>query len=197
MFLRSALPQARQKQVCIQHLPHVLDEFVSCTRCLGAPLPAAHPDQDLSTDTFSLCSNFRLHCRSIRIKATAPATHASTPLTTYAPLPHHDAGATAFLPSAATHSQALAVPCRPTLDCLFEDVSNDGETALKIWNAHAHTGVIGGFNVQGSKWSRQLRRFVSMPDPRMVELTLSPRDIAEPRFQGQSHSDDHPDDHGN
>jgi len=44
-------------------------------------------------------------------------------------------------------------PGRPTRDCLFADVTNDKETALKIWNVNAGGGVVGAFNVQGVAWN--------------------------------------------
>ncbi|KAL4442956.1 hypothetical protein ABPG77_008447 [Micractinium sp. CCAP 211/92] len=51
------------------------------------------------------------------------------------------------------------LPGRPTADCLFADVSRDGTTALKVWNANAVTAVIACFNIQGSAFERSLRRF--------------------------------------
>ena len=52
-----------------------------------------------------------------------------------------------------------ALPGRPTRDCLFTDVNCDGVSALKIWNANAHTGVVGAFNVQGATWDRATRAY--------------------------------------
>lgn len=78
---------------------------------------------------------------------------------------------------------------RPTVDCLFDDVARDGRTALKVWNSNAVTGLLGAFNVQGSEWSRRLRRFVQPLSPRApVPLTLSPSLVAEPRFQAGQHA---------
>jgi raffinose synthase len=46
------------------------------------------------------------------------------------------------------------LPGRPTRDCLFADVGQDGTSALKIWNQNkAGTGVIGTFHVQGVAWN--------------------------------------------
>lgn len=49
--------------------------------------------------------------------------------------------------------------CMPMHDCLFTDVCSDGRTLLKVWNKNSITGVIGVFNVQGSSWSRERRKF--------------------------------------
>jgi raffinose synthase len=45
------------------------------------------------------------------------------------------------------------LPGRPTRDCLFVDVTGDGESALKIWNQNAYGGVVGAFHVQGVRWN--------------------------------------------
>ena len=50
-------------------------------------------------------------------------------------------------------------PGRPTRDTLFTDPNTDGESALKIWNTNAKTGVLATFNVQGSRWDRMTRCF--------------------------------------
>jgi len=52
------------------------------------------------------------------------------------------------------------LPGRPTLDCLFADVTRDGRTALKVWNRNAHGAVVGVFNVQGSVWDSKAHQFV-------------------------------------
>ncbi|PSC71477.1 raffinose synthase [Micractinium conductrix] len=51
------------------------------------------------------------------------------------------------------------LPGRPTADCLLSDVSRDGVTALKVWSANAATGAVAVFNIQGSAFERDLRRF--------------------------------------
>ncbi|KAL4457682.1 hypothetical protein ABPG75_012547 [Micractinium tetrahymenae] len=51
------------------------------------------------------------------------------------------------------------LPGRPTADCLFADVSRDGTTALKVWNANAFNAIVACFNIQGSAFERSLRRF--------------------------------------
>eukprot|EP00303_Exanthemachrysis_gayraliae_P010621 CAMPEP_0206016536 /NCGR_PEP_ID=MMETSP1464-20131121/23019_1 /ASSEMBLY_ACC=CAM_ASM_001124 /TAXON_ID=119497 /ORGANISM="Exanthemachrysis gayraliae, Strain RCC1523" /LENGTH=902 /DNA_ID=CAMNT_0053390355 /DNA_START=8 /DNA_END=2716 /DNA_ORIENTATION=+ len=66
---------------------------------------------------------------------------------------------------------------RPTRDCMFNDVANDGRTALKIWNRNDHTGVVAAFNVQGSEWSRRLRRYVRMSEAPDVRACASPADV--------------------
>lgn len=62
------------------------------------------------------------------------------------------------------------LPGRPTRDCLFVDVLRDGKSLLKIWNMNAHTGVVGIFNLQGSSWDRNRRRFAfhSTSPPRLT-----------------------------
>jgi len=51
------------------------------------------------------------------------------------------------------------LPGRPTRDCLFADVCQDGVTALKVWNRNAVGGVLGLFNIQGASWDRAVRQF--------------------------------------
>jgi raffinose synthase len=82
------------------------------------------------------------------------------------------------------------LPLRPTVDCLFADVNRDGVSALKIWNSNADglTGLLGAFNVQGSEWSRRLRRFVKARhrwlhrEPKPLALSISPAMVAERQF---------------
>ena len=53
-------------------------------------------------------------------------------------------------------------PARPTVDCLFKNVMEDGITALKIFSrTSAGAGVVGVFNSQGSHWSRSQRKYVT------------------------------------
>ena len=54
------------------------------------------------------------------------------------------------LPDGSTLRARL--PGRPTRDCLFADVSADGSSALKVWNANACGAVVGAFHVQGVAW---------------------------------------------
>ena len=70
------------------------------------------------------------------------------------------------------------LPGRPTADCLFEDVSHDNTTALKVWNMNAVTGVVGVFNVQGSSFSRRHRAFKTHDDnPPTLTATVHPTDV--------------------
>lgn len=58
-----------------------------------------------------------------------------------------------------------------------------------MWNANALCGVIGAFNVQGSEWSRRLRRFIKLPALQpAVSLSLRPSLVAEPPFQTGAHA---------
>ena len=53
-------------------------------------------------------------------------------------------------------------PARPTVDCLFMNVMEDGVSALKVFSRNAHGGgVVGVFNAQGSRWSRKERKYVT------------------------------------
>ena len=72
------------------------------------------------------------------------------------------------------------LPARPTVDCLFRDVMNDGRTCLKVWNHNKVGAVAGVFNVQGSSWDRKQRRYVQhVPYLALssVDAELRPRDI--------------------
>ncbi|KAK2077213.1 hypothetical protein QBZ16_004847 [Prototheca wickerhamii] len=51
------------------------------------------------------------------------------------------------------------LPGRPTRDSLFADVCGDRRSALKVWTANAHTGVLGLFNIQGAGWDWSRRRY--------------------------------------
>jgi len=51
------------------------------------------------------------------------------------------------------------LPGRPTVDTVFCDVMRDGKTLLKVWNRNNCSGVVGVFNVQGSSWDRDRRKF--------------------------------------
>ena len=70
---------------------------------------------------------------------------------------------------------------RPTLDCLFKNVSKDKETVLKIWNMNAVTGVIGAFNVQGAAWEIKRRNyFAHDANPPALKVRVKAADV--PRF---------------
>jgi len=70
------------------------------------------------------------------------------------------------------------LPGRPTADCLFENVSHDSSTALKIWNMNSVNGVVGVFNVQGSSYSRQYRSFRTLDSsPPTLTAVVKPEDV--------------------
>lgn len=80
------------------------------------------------------------------------------------------------------------LPARPTLDCIFTDVTSDGKTALKLWTLNHFSAVMGVFHVQGSSWSRDRRRFlVHKSSPAPILTSLSPSDI--PLFAKQTAKD--------
>ena len=69
-------------------------------------------------------------------------------------------------------------PSKPTLDCLFKDVSKDGRTPLKLWSMNGVTGVLGVFNVQGSSWDRSRRKFyIHDKNPPKLHASFGPLDI--------------------
>jgi len=69
-------------------------------------------------------------------------------------------------------------PGRPTRDCLFADVTADGETALKIWNVNTLGGVVGAFNVQGVAWNFDTHENeVLNASPSSLTTTVKPYDI--------------------
>jgi raffinose synthase len=54
-----------------------------------------------------------------------------------------------------------SIPARPTIDCLFKNVMQDGVSALKLWSKNiGGGGVVAAFNVQGSHWSRKDRKYL-------------------------------------
>eukprot|EP00898_Chlorokybus_atmophyticus_P002977 jgi/Chlat1/3680/Chrsp24S00277 len=70
------------------------------------------------------------------------------------------------------------LPGRPTRDCLFENVSHDGRTALKVWNHNRTSGVLAAFNVQGASWDRSKRAFSTHDSaPATLNVKLSPSDV--------------------
>ncbi|KAL4534616.1 hypothetical protein Ndes2526A_g05500 [Nannochloris sp. 'desiccata'] len=70
------------------------------------------------------------------------------------------------------------LPGRPTADCLFENVSHDNTTALKIWNMNSVNGVVGVFNVQGSSFSRRYRSFRTHDSsPPTLTAVVKPEDV--------------------
>ena len=77
------------------------------------------------------------------------------------------------------------LPGRPTSDCLFSDVSHDGATVLKVWNANAVNGVVGVFNVQGSAFSRQHRSFRTHDSsPPVLTAVVRASDVPTLQFSG-------------
>jgi raffinose synthase len=69
-------------------------------------------------------------------------------------------------------------PGRPTLDCLFKDISRDQKTVLKIFNLNAMTGMIGAFNVQGASWNIKRRNYVSHDaNPPALVAKIKPADV--------------------
>jgi hypothetical protein len=67
-------------------------------------------------------------------------------------------------------------PARPTIDCLFRDVMEDKDTALKVWSTNKVGGIVGAFNVQGSKWDQRKRRYVDIDGPSSVVARVKPCD---------------------
>jgi raffinose synthase len=69
-------------------------------------------------------------------------------------------------------------PGRPTRDCLFEDVTSDEISALKIWNENSYGGVVGAFNVQGVAWNFDTHENdVLDPSPPRLLAEVKPYDI--------------------
>jgi raffinose synthase len=70
------------------------------------------------------------------------------------------------------------LPGRPTRDCLFEDVTADGLTPLKIWNENPYGGVVGAFNVQGVRWNFDTHENeVLNASPKAVTARVKPHDV--------------------
>ncbi len=79
-------------------------------------------------------------------------------------------------------------PARPTLDCLFTDVTSDELTSLKLWTLNRFSAVLGVFHLQGSSWSRNKRRFlVHKSTPGRISAFISPFDV--PQFHKQANID--------
>jgi raffinose synthase len=69
-------------------------------------------------------------------------------------------------------------PARPTLDCLFKDISRDQKTVLKIFNLNSVTGMIGAFNVQGASWDIKRRNyFAHDAKPPALVAKIKPADV--------------------
>jgi len=69
-------------------------------------------------------------------------------------------------------------PGRPTLDCLFKDISRDKMTVLKIFNLNAVTGMIGAFNVQGASWNIKRRNYYAHDtNPPALVARVKPADV--------------------
>ena len=71
------------------------------------------------------------------------------------------------------------LPGRPTRDCLFADVGQDGTTALKIWNQNkAGGGVVGTFHVQGVAWNFETNENeVVERNPPPIAASVKPHDV--------------------
>lgn len=70
------------------------------------------------------------------------------------------------------------LPGRPTRDCLFVDVTADGESALKVWNQNAYGGVVGAFNVQGVRWNYDTHENEVLNDsPLPLTAVVKPYDV--------------------
>jgi len=81
------------------------------------------------------------------------------------------------------------LPGRPTVDSVFRDVMRDGKSLLKVWNRNNCSGIVGVFNVQGSSWDRQLRRFqLHDPQPPRLTATVLPRDAGHSASEGRLRS---------
>eukprot|EP00252_Welwitschia_mirabilis_P015250 TRINITY_DN3351_c0_g1_i6.p1 TRINITY_DN3351_c0_g1~~TRINITY_DN3351_c0_g1_i6.p1 ORF type:complete len:667 (+),score=111.67 TRINITY_DN3351_c0_g1_i6:260-2260(+) len=71
-------------------------------------------------------------------------------------------------------------PGRPTRDSLFQDVTGDRKSLLKIWNMNECTGILGILNCQGATWSPEAHCIVAptSPIPEKISGKVSPTDIA-------------------
>ena len=75
-------------------------------------------------------------------------------------------------------------PSKPTLDCLFSDVTSDCTSALKLWTRNSFSGLVAAFNVQGSSWDREKRKFLVHDEtPVPVDTMVGAADV--PDFSGQ------------
>ncbi|KAG7669440.1 hypothetical protein Ndes2526B_g05771 [Nannochloris sp. 'desiccata'] len=75
-------------------------------------------------------------------------------------------------------------PGRPTLDCLFKDISRDQKTVLKLFNLNAVTGMIAAFNVQGASWNIKRRNyFAHDTNPPALVAKIKPADVHGLGFQ--------------
>lgn len=50
---------------------------------------------------------------------------------------------------------------RPTANCLFADVLRDNRSLLVLQNINACSAVLAAFNLQGSSWDRQKRKYAT------------------------------------
>ena len=66
---------------------------------------------------------------------------------------HHDARLLRKLVLPDGSVLRAKLPGRPSRDCLFANVGEDGTSALKIWNQNSCGGVVGAFHVQGVAWN--------------------------------------------
>jgi len=97
----------------------------------------------------------------------------------------HDADVLRALALPSGETLVAIAPGRVAADCLFKDVASDGETALKIVAPSNACGaaVAGLFNVQGSRWCRDARRYVTTTtETSSLKASLQPGDLL-PAFQ--------------
>ena len=94
-------------------------------------------------------------------------------------LGNHDAKVLRRLVLPGGSSLRPILPGRPTPDCLFRDTMRDGVTGLKVWNRNEGGGaVVAAFNVQGSYWCREQRKYISQPEMiHPVQITIRPVDV--------------------
>mmetsp|Transcript_31250 Transcript_31250/g.67331 ORF Transcript_31250/g.67331 Transcript_31250/m.67331 type:complete len:842 (-) Transcript_31250:276-2801(-) len=70
---------------------------------------------------------------------------------------------------------------RPTRDCLFASPLQDGRTVLKVWNNNDFGGVIGAFNVQGSRWNKARQKFYKAGIEKPNTVSIAPKDAELPQ----------------
>lgn len=69
-------------------------------------------------------------------------------------------------------------PCRPTIDCLFNNVTSDRRSALKLWSLNYTSALVGAFNLQGSSWDRDKRKFHTHDSSLCkVQASIRPSDV--------------------
>jgi raffinose synthase len=125
---------------------------------------------------------YRVHINAFALQAAGP--HAAARAVSGGPVyvsdrpGHHDFDLLKRLVLPDGGVLRCLLPGRPTSDCLYTDVSKDGKTALKIWNINPVCGVVAAFNVQGSSFCRQRRKFHSHNvAPLAVTTVVGPADV--------------------